>query len=330
MCNLYKENDTLEYCGRNRRFQIAIYANCQSKALINTLIENTIIKNEYNFLPIKPVQLLKVADIADVIHKASIADIFIYQPIKKTDHRPMELTSKFLIEKLKKKAIPISFPSIYFDGYFPHLSTLNGEKSVLNLVHDYIIAHAFQLGLSLENTFRLIQSSTLYPKQLSTQLYSDSINNLIARETAENIDITVSSFIKQNYKKFRLFNQFNHPTSKIFTYVTREIFKIIGITQDEKNENKNEYLDSIKTPIYRSTYLNLSLEFKEDFLTYNSTLGKKINQRYIIKQFFDFYSKIDQIQLRDIISKKTFIHEIVNEECKKLNIPTSIANHSRL
>jgi hypothetical protein len=292
--------------------KFVIYANCQSSALAKTLMENREFSSTYEWLALPGIQMLKEEDIPEVLTKVQSADCFIHQPISAIPNRPIELTSAFLLQRVKPEAKILSFPSLYFDGYFPHLETLKGYISVLNLVHDYFIAYCCSIGLTIEQTLKLIQKEDLYPEEVSITLAERSLKNLSDRETEFFIDIKVSSFIRDNFKFKKLFNQFNHPKRIVFKYIAEKILQGIGIRDYYIEEPGVGHLDGIMTPIYKSTYKNLNLQFNEDFETYNGLGQMGLKQREVIKGFFDFYRDKDLKEIYLHISRsKPFVPQIV-------------------
>lgn len=290
-----------------------VFANCQSAAIARTLLENPDFSTKYQLNAIKPIQTLTKENIDEVVDIASMTDLFIYQPTQSTPIRPTELSSDGMLSVLKATAICISFPSVYFDGYFPHLQTMEGRKSVLNFVHDYIIAYCAVKKLDKSTTLELISDSTLYSKALSDELCEGSLQNLEKREQFNKTDIRLSGFIRDNFRKVKLFNQFNHPTRPLFLHLANEVFSSIGCKEYSSNTG-SEYLDRIRTPIYKSTYANLSLEFKEDFKTYNSILGRNVSQELIVEKLLAFYAQTDQNWLRAIVlQNKPFVIEVVEK-----------------
>ena len=289
-----------------------VYANCQSQALALTLMENKEFESVYERIYVPQVQYLGKKDIEDLLYKVSSVDLFIYQPVSNIQSRPVELSSDFLLQKTKKSAELISFPSIYFDGYFPHLQTLYGYVSQLNLVHDYFVAYLCSSGFSTEQAIEIIQSEDLYPKTISKELVEKSLLTLKKREEQFSVDIKVSSYISENYGTSKLFNQFNHPKRPVFKYVSESIMKKIGIQDFRIQEEGISHLDGIVTPIYKSTYKNLELNFNENFETYTAGKHGVQNQKSVIKGFYEFYKTKNLKQINDHICKeKPFIPKII-------------------
>lgn len=292
--------------------KFVVFANCQSSALAKTMLENQEFSSQYQWDFILPVQNMNSSHIDEVINKARNADLFIYQPVSEAPNRPEELTSEFLLGQLKESSEAVSFPSIYFDGYFPHLQTMKGLISILNLVHDYFIVYACAIDLSEELCFSLINRDDLYPETLSLRLAEKSLQNLKEREIKECIDVAVSGFIEKNYKNYKLFNQFNHPKRIIFKHVSESILLKIGMSDYSISPLGDSHLDMIMTPIYRSTYKNLKLKFREDFETYGAKNNLILKQKEIIRKLYDFYRKSNLEELRSHVSKtKPFIPQIV-------------------
>ena len=289
-----------------------IFANCQGDALAKTLMENQEFASNYERIFLPPVQNMNTQDVSDVLSKVNNSDLFIYQPVSATPSRPQELTSSFLLRKVKPGTKVLSFPSLYFDGYFPHLQTLKGYVAVLRLVHDYFIAYACSIGLNVEDTVSLIQKEGLYKKEMSISFVENSLKKLEDRESEFDTDIKVSSFIREHYRSEKLFNQFNHPKRAVFKYVAEGILEKIGIKNIHIAQKGVSHLDAIMTPIYKSTYRNLKLQFDEDFENYNGLEQAGLKQRDVVSKFFDFYrsQNLKEIKLH-IIKNKPFIPQIV-------------------
>ena len=291
--------------------KFTVYANCQGNILAQTLLENKEFSSNYELIPIPAVHTLSDKDIPDVLAKVKSVDLFIYQPIS-NQNRPKELSSDFLAAKTKHHSIVISFPSLYFDGYFPHLLRFKRYVSELNLVHDYIIAYCCSIGMDENRTMRLIQSEDLYPEEISVNLANQSIANLKSYEERFTTDITISGFIENNYRSKKLFNQFNHPKKTVFKELSEKILRMLEVREFSIEENGLSLLDGIITPIYRSTYKNLNLDFDENFDTYSVFCSVK-KQKDIISGFFKFYQSLDLQDIkRHVVKTKPFIPEIIN------------------
>ncbi len=297
------------------KLKFAVYANCQGSGIAKTLLENKEFSEKYEFCTVKPIQNLKQAHYNSVVSIIKEVDLFIYQPIQETKNRPAILSSGHMIKQLKPGANIISVPSLYFDGYFPHLQSLNQISSVLNKVHDYFIAYAYAKGKTQQETLEILQSETLYPKRVSENLFQRSLKNLNQREQQENINIKVSNFIEENYRNEKLFFQFNHPSRVLLKFVATSILKQLGIEDCAIPDEGEEHLNAISTPVYLSSYKNLELGFKEDHRTYKTKEMGVVDQAKVVEGFFDAYRSQDKQFLVDHIqSKKPFIARLMQAQ----------------
>jgi len=294
--------------------KITFYANCQGIAIAKTLQENSAFADSYYWEKIEPIQNLKAAHVPSVIKTISTADVIVYQAISNRG-RPSELSSQSVLQHAKRDAKLISIPSLYFDGYFPHLSSMNGLKGVLNLVHDYCIAYAYCKGIGASDCFEMLQSEDLYSPELSKSLFEKSLDNLKRRERQEQLDISISNYIEENFRNKKLFNQFNHPTRKIFEFISNQIIERLSIEQIAYDTSSQRgYLDAIITPIYRSTYHSLGLRFEEDFETYWTVDSKQYAQAKIIDQFYRLYNQMDRSDIITAIQeKKPFVSRMIDK-----------------
>jgi Polysaccharide biosynthesis enzyme WcbI len=291
---------------------LVIFTNCQGVGLVKMLFENSEFSSAYDFLRFRGVHLLTDKDIPEVVAKVEQADLFIYQPVSAIETRPIEFTSAFLLKKLKPTAQAISMPSIYFDGYFPHLKPLRGYISVLDGLHDYILAYSCAIGLSAEQTLELINKEDFYSQKLSVALAEQSLMELKRREEEFAIDITISEFIEQNYQKMRLFNQFNHPKRMVFKYLADCILSRCNMSSPFVSEIGEPPMVDIEPPIYRSTYKNLDLQFSEDFDTYRPVSQVGLTQQTVVTEFFNFYKQQDLEFIKTHVTRtKPFVPELV-------------------
>lgn len=284
--------------------KVVIFANCQSGAIGQTLSESDMFTKDYSWEFNPPVQSIKTdAQIQSLISSVESADVFIYQNVNAESY-PKEVNTNFLLERLNPKCVKISIPSMYFDGYFPHLSTMAGKTGPLNLVHDYFIASAYVLGSSKKEAKDMILSESLYDVDFSKELANTSLENLSKRE--KEVDITIGGYILENYKKRQLFNQFNHPRREVIVYVCRRVLTKLNIASDSLSDVGGGYLDAIATPVYKSTIKALNLDFDSDG-SYSGA-GGKLELDEVISRFWTLYDNLGKdFVLSQVKNKKPFI-----------------------
>lgn len=290
--------------------KFVVFANCQSRAVALTLMENKHFSDEYEWLVIPAVQNITFKCVESVLDAVHGADLFIYQPVASSGNRPAEISSDFLLGQLKPGCLSISFPSVYFDGYFPHLASLMGINSVLNLAHDYVVAYAVALGFSDQQVVDFILSDDFYSARLSQDLLSKSVDSLKFREEQDKIDILLSEYISSNYQSTRLFNQFNHPKRPLIKFVADRVLEILGLEHPYVDVEGVSHLDTIYIPVYPSIYKSLSLEFDEVFDIYVN--GKdKYDIFEVVAGYRSSYMSIDPaVLIQNVLQKKPFIESL--------------------
>lgn len=184
--------------------------------------------------------------------------------------------------------------------------------SVLNRVHDFIIVGSFLKGNSVEKTLEIINSETLYPKELSLSFVNQGLEELTRRESVHRISFTISEFIKENYKTIKLFNQFNHPRKPVFNYLAGKIFKELGIDFSKEEFSDRTGLDGTCVPLQKSTYMNLGIEFHENFKSYKVSPKEEMIQEEVVRAFYKAYEGADNKFLQSVLSKrKPFIWDLI-------------------
>lgn len=294
--------------------KFTIYGNCQGPALAKTLLEYADFKENFDYAPLKSIQTLELTDIENVIETIQKCDLIIYQPIS-TNYRIRELSTARILLHTNKNSILVSLPSLYFNGYFPHIDTLDGRLSILNFVHDYIMIYGYLLGLEQHEIIELIKSEDFYDEELSNRLLKKSISDLKKREVKNGVDIRVSDYIADNYRSQKLYNHFNHPKRPVYEFIASKILDMLGMSNSKHLilDETEKYYGEISTPIYRSTYTNLRLMFSENFLTYGSANGI-IGLPEVVSNFYSTYETIDKNYLmKKVVGRKPFIIKRFNE-----------------
>jgi hypothetical protein len=226
-------------------FLFCVIGNCQANAL-SIFIDKLYSKAVRIVLPaihlIDLQNLTKVWDILDNV------DVIIHQPIS-------DSFGDLGIESLKFKYPDkkyISFPSVFFDGYFPHLGYLRKPgggtlKGALGDYHDFRIVESFLEGKGEKEICSLLNYKVT--KEVTQHSINTSFERL--REREADLDIQVTAFIKNNLFSTQLFHVFNHPTNIVLLYLAKEIVKKMG-GESRLFEPKKEVLGSLAFPVDRS------------------------------------------------------------------------------
>jgi hypothetical protein len=274
-----------------------VYGNCQARVLPSVLNSSKVFKNTFQYVDVKAVHTLKSEELDYFIDEVlPELDLFIFQPVSKNYHDNEKYSTEFLLSKLKSDAISVSFPSCYFTGYTPEIKHTKLIREGLDKdefdYHDRNIMQYF-LSTDTPEPDDFVSSDHFYSEDYSLQAVEESLKELEKRELSifgseKQIDIKVSKFIRDNYRKERLFHTVNHPSKPLFIYLGKAILDFLTI-KDEITFFKDP-LEHTVYPIYKSHYQNLKFEFD------NSINYKIQNQDYlpqdIIKKYLDYYHKI--------------------------------------
>lgn len=279
-----------------------IYGNCQARIIARVLNSSKMFKNQFEYIDIKAVHRMTLKDLEYTINEVlPQLDLLIFQPVSDKFNNDERYSTNNFLQKLKSKAISISFPSCYFSGYNPELKRIVSSEDSINKndfnYHDQNLVKYF-LEENFSNPECFMLSDSFYSKDFSFQAVEESINELEKRElnifgSEQQIDIKISQFIRENYRKQRLFYTFNHPSEPLLIYLGKSILRLLEI-DDEISLHKDSFTHTIY-PIYKSHYQNLELLFD------NTPVYKINNQDYqytdFLQKHMDCYSKLSRITL---------------------------------
>ncbi len=257
-----------------------VYGNCQADAIkiyFNRIPEFIA---AYEIIDLKPIHNLTKNDIPKISIVSKNLDLFIYQPISDNYKGLPELSTKHILSNLPKSCQTISFPVSYFKGYSPetfNLKSLQGKTITspysyfnLNFLHDQYF------DKPIKESYSNILNDAFYSKEFVLDNLKKTLDNLKNRES--NLDIKLTKFILENYRKEKLFHTFNHPNSTLLHYVCKSILKLIVDVREEsfdelpKKLRELEMLGRNRFPTYASVASHLNFEFE---VNKNVTIAKK-------------------------------------------------------
>lgn len=197
---------------------IMLYGNCFVTNIKNRLLEIKdfnekyfllFIPASYQFLP------YEIYEIPDKFLKA--CDVFIYQRLDNVFGK--KLSSNYIISKLKSTCLKLSVPKFYFNIYFPQCSTTS-ICDIANIyaygTHPYFIDRNIELLYSESKSLDEIISvlnGCIYPFNYLKK--AEEKMNYIIKRLKDSLDISVSDYILNNYKKELLFQDPYHPFENI-------------------------------------------------------------------------------------------------------------------
>lgn len=280
-----------------RRLKFCVLANCQSGPL-SILIERICPTMER--VPLPAIHTLDVKKPEVLWGIISQVEVIIHQPISDAFQ---DLGINALKFKFPTKHY-ISFPSVYFDGYFPNLMYLRKPsggtlKGIIGDFHDSRIVK----GVICEQSIEIIKNKFIkkHPYDEVLTNINKSLENLSSRES--DLDVKITSYIKDNVFKKRLFYVFNHPVNEILIYIASRICEILNqIIIPEGVVSANETPDYLSTtqaaldssiiPLLESTDSNDLIYATRD---HSGAIQKFSIDDFIEKQV-EFYNSVEDLE----------------------------------
>lgn len=247
------------------KLQILIFSNCQGHHF--SLISKLNIFNKYfNFTLIA--NYIELTD--ETRNKLEIIfnnlDILIYQPIRESG---IGIHLKYVLDNINISRVKtITLTYLYCNWYWLF------EPKSFDILNKYK-----NLDIKKKDIHNILCN---FDGQIIKNRMEESFK--IFEEKEKDVDIKILSYIKQNYKKQRLFFNKNHVTKHIIIYMLNEFFKILKIDIELKNTfDLGIYNSCVFLPI--SSYIKkiLELEFQED----------SMGDEFYINYFNDFINNKD-------------------------------------
>jgi hypothetical protein len=269
----------------NNSTSFCVIGNCQSNP-ISIFVEKISPQFKRVLFPaIHLIDLSKLDRIWEILDKV---DIIIHQPISDSFG---ELGIESLMLKYPDKKY-VSFPSVYFDGYFPYLGYLRRPaggtvKGVLGDYHDFRVLEAFLQGKGKKEICAILNSKS--SKKVIENNINNSLERLRVRE--ELLDVKINTFIKNNVFSMKLFHVFNHPSNAVMIYIAQEIVKNLG-GELTPITTKNEALGSVRFPVdsYLIDYFGKNQE-RSYTLTTSRHNEVVLNQNEFVEKQLEIYKK---------------------------------------
>jgi hypothetical protein len=245
-----------------------IYANCQRDLIKSHLELSQEFMANYKFVTVpyhfKAIQTNYVIP-EEILAKTGV---FIYQPIADTYGQQ---STASIISRLPANCYKISFPYIYFKGYHPQFTKLDGKNLQQRFINDGSnlndtnIISLVKQGYPNEEILRLIRDENFYTSDFLSQNLNNTFQELSQRE--EVTDIKIVDFIRSHYQQNYLFYIPAHPANLIGVEVTNQILAKLNFNPIIK-VHPQEQLASFRMPIYPSVIKHLNLSFVDNYIKY--------------------------------------------------------------
>lgn len=269
-----------------------LYGNCQVNPLKKLLERHPDFYNNYEIITIQCFDLCQ-GDISHLEKLVRKSDLFIHQIVSPTYKGTPEFSTNYLKSLVKPDTKVISFPVAFFTGYQPQMVYLKvpDKEEIAEspfVYHDRNILLHFVRGETAEETANKIESQDLYSVAYVIENLKNTLLELKKREAS--IDIKISEFIQENYRKARLFHTINHPGCIVMAHIAKLILDHLEMPSERDclaNFYISEMLDYVRFPIYTSVAQNLTLQFSctQEYYYRHETFSLK----QAIEKFFKYY-----------------------------------------
>lgn len=261
-----------------------MYTNCQKRFINNHLQFSSEFNSKYKHIKV-PLNFKAIGK--KLIIPSNILDkcqLFIYQPT--SENKYGDQSSEAIIKRLPKNCRCISFPYIYFNGYWPQLNKslhpqfTHGDDNIVNY---------FKKNAPLKTIIKELNDVDFYDRQFLIDRVDSSLKILESRE--QNTDIKLSSFIRDNYQHYHLFHIEKHPSNLIAFEVAKQILSLLDISNTGLQVSP-KILVGHQTPIYPSVAHHLGLTFFNPNFKYKVNFcSQKFKFNKYIKKYFNRLKK---------------------------------------
>ena len=227
------------------------------------------------------------------------SDVIITQPIKKNYKKKDYTHTEFVLENSNRDTKIIIIPSLFFNFYYFDLTYKffkegSDNNSPLKDPSDYhynSIIKSYNNNEKIESIFEnYIDNENLKSKEELQDIADKSIEELISREkemlSYKDIKdcsiITISDFIKNNYKKKLLFYSMNHPSKYVFHCIVDQIKTFLNVDSNyEVDPLRNDYRGILYSCIQKVVEFNIQDEKPKLLNIYD--------KRMIVEKYYKVY-----------------------------------------
>jgi len=237
--------------------KVGFLGNCQAQSMQSWASASTDVSVAW--LP--PVWLIKEQETAKILDDISACDFLFTQRLS-DDFAIPELQTANLKASFPGKVI--SWPNMYFDGYFPGLKyKYNNEGKIVGPLDDYhidIIEKSYISGSPPELCVKILDSKDIF--DWHPDPISSSLKSLSDREGG--LDVIVSDYLFEHLHRQRLFYSMNHPVNELLLEMIHRLFGFVGEQKRVMDLGPFAYpLDKVFIPVNPAIRERFGMRFSE-------------------------------------------------------------------
>ena len=203
--------------------KVAFLGNCQAQSLESWVGGQA---TDVSVAALPPIWLITESEAPKILDIIASQDIVFAQRLSE-DFGVVPLRTKELRKTFGTKVV--SWPNVYFDGYFPGLGYKYvglGEK-VLGPLDEYhwdVIERGHKGGYSVDDCAKSLVGDEVF--EVHADPFAKSFASLSGRE--DELDIMMSDYIVSRIGGPRMFYSMNHPTNELLRELAERQFGFIG------------------------------------------------------------------------------------------------------
>ena len=175
-----------------------------------------------------------------------------------------DLASSALRARLPQGCVALSYPNMFFKGYWPFWSGKAGFD-----FRDSMLDELIDRGLETADVLRLALSRNL-PAMFGLQ---DSLEQTLAQEEAKqaHCDVPYAHLIRRDSLRRRLFNTVNHPRKELMLHAADGVLELLGLPPlpEDFPSLCPEVFAEFELPINPRVAERFGFEFGQDKQLYN-------------------------------------------------------------
>lgn len=242
--------------------KLGFLGNCQAQALEGWLRQ---VPDQIELVTLPPIWLVEEQDVPDILERIQTCDVLFAQRLSEDFARRELVTSRLKAEFGDRL---VSWPNIYFDGYFPGISYRYSEygriHGPLDEYHWDLIESAWREGVDAETCVKRLTGDAIFERYPDP--VSQSLGNLANRERG--LDVGIADYLAANLHWQRLFYSMNHPVNELLFEMLHRLFAYIG--ERKRIKGLGEYgfpLNKIILPVLPAISRRYRINFGENDVT---------------------------------------------------------------
>lgn len=215
-----------------------------------------------------------------VVQAVKDCDIFIFQDYKEFADRPIELTTKYLVDQ-NRSCLSICIPSFWYTGY------LNTAANTHPIIYDLFINQKY----SIDDILHFLENDTNDTiAGMIVDEHTKSITELQNRQTKESNEytnfISIVNFIETYFDKKILAYTHSHPSTHYYNFIVSELNKQYNLNIKEQFTNKSLLPGANNNIQYSDLYFfkHYFANIIDDLYYHNTFFTTKLNIDTIKKQ----------------------------------------------